>query len=412
MTEFRIGNGLVSTIGMITLATMASAQQFQAEILPTLGGPGAAAYGVNDLGHVVGAADLRGDGFHACIWIDGVAHDLGALADGAVSTAFSVNNSDLVVGRSEDANGTNRAVRWVPDGSGGWDIEDLGTLRDDDTGFGWATRVNNSGQIVGYATASAGSYHAFVWTNGTMADLGTLHWTGPLAYSQGLGINDAGQTVGFAYRVLGGPEHGFFHDGGSQLDITPAGSFALAQGHNINAAGVIGGYVSASSVGDGNFQAAYLPPRGTWQLIPRLPEHIGSFGFDISDAGEMVGISFNEQTPDFRGFYFDGEAVFDLNAITTGQPGQITDAFDISQTGFVAATANSLDGPAALLLSGMSTPCTGDVDGDHDVDLTDLATLLTDFGLVDTGLHGDLDRDGDVDLVDLATLLGNFGVVC
>ncbi len=48
----------------------------------------------------------------------------------------------------------------------------------------------------------------------------------------------------------------------------------------------------------------------------------------------------------------------------------------------------------------------GDLDGDCDVDLEDLATLLASYG-VDAG--GDIDGDGDTDLTDLAALLGNYG---
>lgn len=59
-------------------------------------------------------------------------------------------------------------------------------------------------------------------------------------------------------------------------------------------------------------------------------------------------------------------------------------------------------------------PCTGDVDGDFDVDLTDLARLLSNFGTLAgaTREMGDLDGDGDVDLTDLALLLANFGTTC
>lgn len=58
--------------------------------------------------------------------------------------------------------------------------------------------------------------------------------------------------------------------------------------------------------------------------------------------------------------------------------------------------------------------CPGDLDGDGDVDLTDLATLLANFGTSSgAGLDdGDLDGDGDVDLTDLSTLLSAFGTVC
>lgn len=59
-------------------------------------------------------------------------------------------------------------------------------------------------------------------------------------------------------------------------------------------------------------------------------------------------------------------------------------------------------------------PCRGDLDGDADVDIQDLATLLANFGTPGgAGAdQGDLDGDGDVDLQDLAGLLGAFGSNC
>ena len=58
-------------------------------------------------------------------------------------------------------------------------------------------------------------------------------------------------------------------------------------------------------------------------------------------------------------------------------------------------------------------PCPGDLDGDNDVDIADLAVLLAHYG--ETGASpndGDLDHDGDVDVADLAALLAVYGVVC
>ena len=53
----------------------------------------------------------------------------------------------------------------------------------------------------------------------------------------------------------------------------------------------------------------------------------------------------------------------------------------------------------------------GDVDGDNDVDLSDLAELLANYGSP-APAAGDLDGDGDVDLSDLAELLSNYGSSC
>jgi hypothetical protein len=60
------------------------------------------------------------------------------------------------------------------------------------------------------------------------------------------------------------------------------------------------------------------------------------------------------------------------------------------------------------------TSCFGDLDGDNDVDLSDLAILLGNYGTTSGAVYedGDLDEDGDVDLTDLAALLGVYGTTC
>lgn len=58
--------------------------------------------------------------------------------------------------------------------------------------------------------------------------------------------------------------------------------------------------------------------------------------------------------------------------------------------------------------------CPGDLDGDLDVDIEDLATLLSHYG-TDSGAtseQGDLNGDGDVDLEDLAQQLAAYGQPC
>lgn len=52
-----------------------------------------------------------------------------------------------------------------------------------------------------------------------------------------------------------------------------------------------------------------------------------------------------------------------------------------------------------------------DFDNDCDVDLTDLALLLGDFGCT-SGCVADTNGSGTVDLSDLSNLLGRFGNIC
>ncbi len=70
-----------------------------------------------------------------------------------------------------------------------------------------------------------------------------------------------------------------------------------------------------------------------------------------------------------------------------------------------------VDDPANLILIGSGIP--GDLDGDGDVDLTDLAELLGSYGscIGDPNYNpaADLDGSGCVEISDLAVLLGNFG---
>lgn len=82
--------------------------------------------------------------------------------------------------------------------------------------------------------------------------------------------------------------------------------------------------------------------------------------------------------------------------------------------GEFAVQIGSLEQLLPLLFEAMTGCCPGDLDGDCDVDLSDLAQLLANYGTTSEATYwdGDLDGDDDVDLEDLAELLSVYGTDC
>ena len=111
-------------------------------------------------------------------------------------------------------------------------ITDLGALD--------VSGINASGQVVGHAYVASGIYHAFLWENGVMRDLGTL---GGSSGSDAYGINASGQVVGSSYAA-GGWAHAFLWEDGVMYDLNsliPSGSGVLGGAYGINDLGQIVG---------------------------------------------------------------------------------------------------------------------------------------------------------------------------
>ena len=125
--------------------------------------------------------------------------DLGTLPGDVESFAHSINGSGQVVGESEPSTGYSRAFLF----SNGT-MTDLGTLG---TPFNYgsdATSINASGQVVGESGTSSGGSDAFLYSNGTMTDLNSLiSPTSGWDLLWASGINDSGQICGYGSNPAG-----------------------------------------------------------------------------------------------------------------------------------------------------------------------------------------------------------------
>ena len=134
--------------------------------------------------------------------------------------------------------------------------------------------------------------------------------------------------------------------------------------------------------------------------------HLIGFAFVIFSAGAVAlgDHDIDWWTIDGGGEMFTTGGDYELSG-TIGQP----DANGTAMTG-----GNfELTGGFWVIASVGPEPIPGDIDGDGDVDLGDLAALLASYGACegdpDYDPAADIDDSGCVDLSDLAALLANYG---
>jgi probable HAF family extracellular repeat protein len=170
-------------------------------------------------------------------------------------------------------------------------ITDLGSLG---LGVSDGLAINNNGQVTGYSYLSTQiqvscpphqygqqkkcyvhPYHAFLYSNGTMNDLGTLGGTN----SQGLSINLSGQVVGRSDTKTGFSDS-FLWNGKSMTDLSPMGAYA------INDFGQIVGACASSS---GSYPC--VDSNGTLTALPQPSNPAVGCGAAsaINNNGQAIG---------------------------------------------------------------------------------------------------------------------------
>jgi probable HAF family extracellular repeat protein len=182
----------------------------QIKELPAFAGDSvSAAIGINDYGQAVGASGICAPvspalAVHALLWQNGTAIDLGNLGGSTSNVAYAINNEGQVVGVSDlPGDMTAHAFSWQ-DGK----ITDLGTLPGDV--FSAAFSINNKGQIVGESCDVNFNCRAFLWQNGTMADLNTFTLADSSLYLLSANdVNDLSEIVGQAFDQISGSAPAF-----------------------------------------------------------------------------------------------------------------------------------------------------------------------------------------------------------
>ncbi len=249
-----------------------------------LGGTADAALAINDSGAIAGAGYTAGDTTtHAFLYKNGTLTDLNP-AGATESYADAINNLGQVAGQfSSPATGGAYHAAIFANGS----VTDLGSL-DGGLATALATGINAAGQVVGESetgTAATSTDHAVLFSGGTITDLGTLGGDTSVANA----INASGQITGDADTTADAETHGFLYQNGVMTDMgTLGGDFSTGTG--INSEGDVVGY---SAVAGNQYDDATLFDDGTLydlnNLIPANPNYFLDVATGINDAGQIVG---------------------------------------------------------------------------------------------------------------------------
>jgi uncharacterized protein (TIGR03437 family) len=181
-------------------------------------------------------------------------------------------------------------------------ITPLGTLGGADS---YAFGINTAGQVVGYAANDKGAYHAFVWQNGQMRDLGTLpNFKESFAWA----INDAGQIAGTSNNLGDLQPRAFRWQNGTMTD---AGTFAPRA---INRNGEMAGTLHVKRNNVDWYEHACVWRNNTLTDLGTLGGDY-SYAHFLDDSGRVVGIANTANEAATHAFAWSNGTMRDLGTL-------------------------------------------------------------------------------------------------
>lgn len=305
----------------ISTSVLAEPVQYRLTLLPTLSSaPNAssAAYGINNLGQVVGVAHNDQGGvsrYSAFVWDN--ANAMRALPEPIVENGYSsaedINDLGDVVGyRSMNSNGEEHGQLWM---AGSSTAIALGRFPGSVVDRSHAYSINNSGVVVGFADRE--EPRAAYWG----ADL-QIQDAGDLPSGRDFSIihqiNEQGQAVGYAFNENWQRSALWQSLDAGPVDIDPEAFASVAYG--INDSGQI---VGTRAVSDNAYFVAYI-----WDAVNGVREIQGNgveVPYDaraINDAGQVVGYKRQLTGPYTSAAYVWDEVngVLDLKSLIADNP--------------------------------------------------------------------------------------------
>jgi len=373
------------------------------------------AFGINDLGQVVGS---NKDSKIAFLYSDGVATSLGALPGHSVSQAYEINNQGQIVGVSYNGQGAERAF-FYSDGI----MQDIGVDYSGNLYERSGIDINNLGQVV----VTSKENEPFVYQDGTLTNINDLinpeFVSDDITLTKAQGINDRGQII--AQGEFLGENHGYLLNptflpiDGSSINIgniSTYGDSVLLDGGKITLSGETVKTRGGSQTFDG---VTTVDSSNNFLRLNSSAFDDGTVGGDITFSGTLDGVDADSQNITIKAG--KGNLLFEqavgsenpfLDFIVEGAD-KVTANEDITVSGNLDLEVIDDISTANITADGLTTIALGKV-GEEVFDSTGNVTIgnITTQGLNILN-NGSLSAgeiattDGDIDIISLDDLTVN-----